>query len=258
MTGRWLAHLTWPEAKAWIDAGRVIIIPIGAASKEHGHHLPLGTDWILAEGITNRVLAELPVLAAPILGHGYYPAFRHYPGSQHLSHETFGAVIDEVLDGFIAQGATRLVVLNTGISTEPVLTVRLREIYERHRVRVLGANISRLGADAKTYMAQELGGHADESETSIVMTLAPELVHLDRAVTDYGHQRTQPNSVFYVPMLFDADPASGPDYSARGARGDPTLADPKKGEAALNAIVRDVVAGIRAHFPDACAPESDL
>lgn len=251
MKGAWLQDLTWPEAKDWIDAGRVIVIPVGAASKEHGHHLPLGTDWILAEGITNRVLEELPVLAAPILGHGYYPAFRHYPGSQHVGPDTFGAVIDDVLEGFVAQGARRLVVLNTGISTEPVITVRLREFYERRRIRVLGANISKLGSGADVGEEQELGGHADEIETSIIMRLAPHLVHPDRAATDYGHQRDLPSSTFYVPTVFDGDPGSGWDYSERGARGDPCLASPEKGEAALAAIVADVIDGIRAHFPDA-------
>lgn len=257
MTGRWLADLTWPEAKAWIDEDRVIVVPIGAASKEHGHHLPLGTDWILAKGITDGVLAELPVLAAPIVGHGYYPAFRHYPGSQHLSPETFANVLDELLEGFIGQGARNIVVLNTGISTEPVLTVRLREIYERHRVRVLGANISSLGKSAKSLMAQKLGGHADESETSIILHLAPDLVHLDRAVEDYGNQRELPKSPFAVPTIFNSDPESGPDYSARGARGDPTLAAAEKGKAALAAIIEDVVDGIRAHFPEACAPRTE-
>lgn len=251
MKGAWLAHLTWPEARDWIDAGRAIIIPVGAASKEHGHHLPLGTDWILAEGITRLVLETLPVLAAPILGHGYYPAFRHYPGSQHLSPQTFGAILDEVLEGFVTQGARRLIVLNTGISTEPVITLRLREFYERHRVRVLGANISQLGRDADVEMEQVLGGHGDEHETSILMHLVPDLVHPDRAVTDYGQQREMPKSTFYVPSVFDGDPASGWDYSQTGVRGDPTLATPEKGKAILSATAKDVIEGIRAHFPEA-------
>ena len=44
MKGVWLEDLTWPEAKAWFDREAVVMIPIGAASKEHGHALPLCTD----------------------------------------------------------------------------------------------------------------------------------------------------------------------------------------------------------------------
>lgn len=251
MTGVWLQDLTWPEAKAGIDAGKVIVIPVGAASKEHGHHLPLGTDWILAKGIMDRLLADLPVIAAPILGHGYYPAFRHYPGSQHLSPETFGAIIDEVLHGFVAQGARRLVIMNTGISTEPVINVRLREFYEQTRVRVMAAHISRLGRDTDAMMQQDFGGHGDEHETSILLRLVPDKVRLALAVPDYGHMKSEPESVFYVPSLFDGDAGSGRDYSQTGVRGDPTLATADKGEAILAAINRDLVQGIRAHFPEA-------
>lgn len=250
MKGVWLADLTWPEAKERFDSGAVVVVPVGAAAKEHGHHLPLATDWILAQGITERVLQELPVVAAPILGHGYYPAFRHYPGSQHLSPETFGAIIDEVLAGFVEQGAKRLIVLNTGVSTTPVITVRLREFYEQHRVRVPCANIVALGREAEKLMSQKFGGHGDEHETSIILALAPGKVRMDRAVPDYGHLETLPKTTSYVPTLFDGDEASGWDYSRTGVRGDPTLASAEKGEAILKAITRDIVADIRTHFPE--------
>lgn len=251
MKGVWLSGLSWPEAKARFDAGTVVLIPVGAAAKEHGHHLPLGTDWILAKGITDGVLAELPVIAAPILGHGYYPAFRHYPGSQHLSPETYGRIIDEVLDGFADQGVRRLVILNTGISTEPVITVCLREFYERRRIRALAANISRLGRRSGVALEQKLGGHADEHETSILLALAPEKVKLDLAREDYGGALALPTSAFYTPTIFDGAADAGLDHSATGARGDPSKATAEKGRALLTATVKDVVDGIRAHFPEA-------
>lgn len=250
MKGVWLSDLTWPEAKEWFDAGAVVIVPIGAASKEHGHHLPLATDWILAEGITERVLKQLPVVAAPILGHGYYPAFRHYPGSQHLNPTTFSALVEEVLAGFVAQGVTRLVLLNTGVSTMPVLSVLVREFYERHQVRVMCANITALGRDTDDLMSQKFGGHGDEHETSIILALAPDKVRMDKAAPDYGHLESLPKSAFYVPVLFDSDEATGWDYSRDGVRGDPSLATVEKGEVMLNAIVRDVVDGIQMHFPE--------
>lgn len=253
MKGVWLADLTWPEAKERFDAGAVVVIPIGAASKEHGHHLPLATDWILAEGITDRVLAEVPVVAAPIIGHGYYPAFRHYPGSQHLNPATFSAVVDEVLAGFVSQGVTRLVLLNTGVSTTPVLTVLVREFYERHRVRVMLANIVALGRDTDALMSQKFGGHGDEHETSILLALAPDKVRIEKAAPDYGHMETLPKTRFYVPTLFDGDEDAGWDFSRYGVRGDPSLATVKKGEAMLAAIVRDVVDGVRMHFPETVA-----
>jgi creatinine amidohydrolase len=251
MRGVHLGDLTWPEAKRWIDAGRVVVIPIGAAAKEHGHHLPLKTDYLLAQALADGVAQVLPVVVAPIVSFGYYPAFRHYPGSQHVSPETFSALLREIFEGFMAQGARKLAVINTGVSTEAPLQVVIREIYERHRVRIAVADIRRVGRKSDVVLQQKLGGHADEHETSIIMAIAPDSVHLDRAVTDYGNALDAPQTVFYRPTIFDGDPQSDADYSAAGARGDPTLATAEKGRAILEAGVRDLVEGLRVIYPDA-------
>ena len=99
LRGAFLEDLTWLEAKAWFDRDPVIVIGIGALAKEHGHHLPLNTDFRVARALLEGVGRALPVLLAPILAFGYYPAFRHYPGSQHLEAETFIAVLREILGG---------------------------------------------------------------------------------------------------------------------------------------------------------------
>ena len=76
LRGAFLEDLTWLEAKAWFDRDPVIVIGIGAIAKEHGHHLPLNTDFRLARALVEGVGRALPVLLAPILAFGYYPAFR--------------------------------------------------------------------------------------------------------------------------------------------------------------------------------------
>jgi len=254
MKGIWLEDMTWPEAKTWIDDGRIIILPIGAAAKEHGHHLPLCTDYLLARAFAQRVAEELPVVIAPVLSLGYYPAFRHYPGSQHLSPDTFAAVLREVLGGFIDQGARNLAIINTGVSTEPIVNVQLREIFEHTKVRIAAAHISRLGRSAEGVLEQELGGHGDELETSLMMTIDPERVRPGLAEPDYGNMRDAPKTVFYTPTVFDGEASDGPDYSRTGVRGDPTLATRQKGELSLEATVRDIVGGLRALFPRALEP----
>jgi creatinine amidohydrolase len=251
MRGAWLEELTWPEAQKWIEAGRVIIIPVGAISKEHGHHLPLNTDYLLARAFTRGVIDALPVIAAPVISAGYYPAFRHYPGSQHLEPTTFQAVIEETIEGFIAQGAVKLAIINTGVSTEPVIRIAVREILERSGIRVPVADIRRLGKGADRLMQQKLGGHGDEHETSLILALKPEAVRMEKAQADYGNLLDAPQTVFDVPAIFDPNPASGIDYSAAGIRGDPTLATAEKGRAVLAATVQDLVEGLQTLFPEA-------
>lgn len=251
MKGVWLEDLTWPEAKQWFDRGAPVVVPIGAISKEHGHHLPLKTDWLLARDLARRVGDRLPVVLAPVVSFGYYPAFVRYPGSQHLSAETFGAVLTEILAKFVRDGVKRLAVINTGVSTEPVLRIVVRDFYESHGLRVHTADIRTLGRKTRGLTKQKLGGHADEAETSMILAIEPQSVKLDRAKTDYGNALDEPAIVFYTPTVFDGDPKSGPDYSVAGARGDPTLATAATGEAILADMAGELVEGLTKVFPEA-------
>jgi creatinine amidohydrolase len=115
--GVWLESLSWPEARDRIDQGWPVVMPIGAISKEHGAHLPLNTDYLVARELANRIAQELPVIIAPILTLGYYPAFVRYPGTQHLRPETFQAMLTDVFDKLVRDGVQRIVVVNTGVST---------------------------------------------------------------------------------------------------------------------------------------------
>src|SRR5262245_37716699 len=76
-----LENLTWVEAERRLGPDTVVVIPIGAAAKEHGRHLLLKNDFLLAEYFKGRVLAAADVVVAPTVGYHHYPAFLEYPGS---------------------------------------------------------------------------------------------------------------------------------------------------------------------------------
>ena len=251
--GAWIEGLAWPEVRAWLDHGAVVVVPVGAIAKEHGHHLPLMTDWLLARELANRVAAALPVLVAPVVCFGFYPAFVRYPGSQHLSAATFSALLGDLLGKLIADGAHRIAVINTGVSTEGTLDAAARELYAETGVRISVAHISRLGRRAEAGLEQKLGGHGDEAETSMILAVAPERVRLDRARTDYGNMLDHPETVFREPAIFNDDPAGGVDHSTTGVRGDPTLATAEKGERLLQAMTEELIDGLRTLHPDAPA-----
>ena len=249
--GVWLENLSWPEAKQKIDAQWPVIVPIGAMSKEHGAHLPLNTDFLLARELASRVADELEVIIAPVISIGYYPAFVRYPGTQHLRPDTFQALLTDVFDKLVRDGVWNIAVVNTGVSTEAPLRIVVREFYERTGVRVLTADIASLGRKTRALMQQKLGGHGDEAETSMMLAIAPDAVRMDRAAVDYGNALDAPSTVFYVPTIFDGEPSSGPDYSASGVRGDPSLASAEKGRAILDDMAAELVSGLRASFPQA-------
>src|ERR1700730_10780371 len=116
--GVWLEDLTWFEAKARFEANAVVIVPIGAASKAHGPHLPLKTDALTARALAQGVIGRLDVVAAPVVGFGYYPAFTSVAGSQHLAAGTFKALVRELVGNLRAHKASRIALINTGVSTE--------------------------------------------------------------------------------------------------------------------------------------------
>jgi creatinine amidohydrolase len=216
MKGAWLEDLTWPEAKARFDADAVVIVPVGAASKAHGAHLPLKTDAVTARALAQRLIERLPVIAAPVVGFGYYPAFTSFAGSQHLAADTFKALMRELLANLRAHGVRRIAVLNTGVSTEKPLD-------ELDDVLVLHLRL--LGRAAESLIEVKEGGHADERETSVMLALDPRSVRLEKL-------------------------APAGEFATSGATGDPTRATAFKGERLLAARVDDMAAALVARWPD--------
>lgn len=225
-------------------------MPVGALAKEHGPHLPLSTDHRFARELARRVAAALPVVVAPTIGFGYYPAFVNFAGSQHLRAETFIDLVADLLGNLIDQGVTRIAMINTGVSTEAPLRLAVRRIWETRQVKVALADVRELGRAADPLLQQKLGGHADERETSVMLRIDPARVRLERARADYGRELGRPKTVFHLPVTLTRDPAAS-DCSATGAIGDPTLATPEKGEAILAEMARELVEGLRLLFPDA-------
>jgi creatinine amidohydrolase len=249
MIGLWIEELAWPEVGEKLKAGWPVIVPIGARAKEHGHHLPMQTDYLVARALANGVAAQLPVLVAPVIDFGYYPAFLRYPGSQHLRAETFIALLDDVLDRLIEQGAARIAIINTGVSTEGAVQIAVRNIFARRGTQIAVADIRRLGKASARLMQQKLGGHGDEHETSLMLAIAPETVNISKAIADYGNMLDEPDTVFYRPAEFIGDASRGINYSKTGVRGDPTLATAEKGKAILDDMISELVAGLRPLCP---------
>ena len=74
-----LEDLTWMEAEKALQEYEVVLIALGARTKEHGPHLLLKNDYVMAEYLKERVIKEVPVIVLPTLQYGYYPAFLEYP-----------------------------------------------------------------------------------------------------------------------------------------------------------------------------------
>jgi creatinine amidohydrolase len=237
--GVFLEELTWAEAEPLLRADPLVVIPVGAGAKEHGPHLPLGTDRIMADYLARRLAERVPAVVLPTLTYGYYPHFSAFPGSTHLEASTFQAMATELVLSMHRHGPRRFLFLNTGVSTYPVLEVVARDLDRAHRLLVGVTRIGELGAQRTSgLLGQPRGSHADEHETSFMMAIAPNVVRtgkLAREIPDRPDSRGM-----FVPSMYHREP--GPGYSATGVYGDATLATPDKGRVIADAIVEDLVA----------------
>ena len=234
--GIMLEDLTWMEAEKVLTPSTLIVIPLGAQAKEHGPHLKLKNDWLIADYLRKRVLDAADVVIAPTINYSYYPAFIHYPGSTSLSQETARDVVVQIVRTLAAYGPRRFYVVNTGISTvEPLQEAQ--EALARDGIRMRFTNLSETLRDVEREVSKQEGGtHADEIETSMMLYIAPSTVDMSRAVKDYhGPSKGRP-------LVRDSTMTGT--YSPTGTRGDPTLATRAKGERVVEALVAGILRDI--------------
>lgn len=244
--GAFLGELSWTEAEARFKTAPLVILPFGAGAKEHGPHLPMNADARVMEYLCQQAVASLPVIVAPPILHGWFPAFREFPGTEVAMAEVFQRYVYEVAMSLIRHGAKRIVFLNTGISraTGLPLSIVAREIRVQTGTPTLVISWDDLETPATDSLAeQKAGGHADEIETSINLYLQPELVRMEKTVADYGTIGRK-NYPGYEPGLFSRNP-NDPEFSKTGLFGDPAKATAEKGKKALEIMTRQWLRALR-------------
>ena len=227
-----LEDLTWIQAEKALTPETVVVIPLGAAAKEHGPHLKLKNDWIMAEYLKRRILEKNRVVVAPTLNYGFYPAFTEYPGSTSLRLETSRDMLVDICRGLARFGPKRFYILNTGISTLRALAPAA-EILRTDGILLRYTDL-KVTEPVERKLRKEPGGtHAEEIETSMMLYIAPETVDMAKAVKDY-HPENGPGGLTRTPGGRGV-------YSASGVWGDATLATREKGQAVVETLVAAIV-----------------
>jgi len=230
-----LEDLTWPQAEKALKPDTIVAIPLGAASKEHGPHLRLKNDLLIAEYLKRRVLEQSDVVMAPTVTYSFYPAFVEYPGTTNLRFETARDMIVDICRSLAAFGPKRFYVINTGVSTVRPLTAAA-EMLKADGIAMRFTNLNVTEPVEKEIRKEEGGTHADEIETSMMLYIAPQSVDMSKAVRDF-HPSNGPGPL-------TRNPNGAGTYSPTGVWGDATLATREKGrivtEALVNAIVKEI------------------
>jgi creatinine amidohydrolase len=230
-----LENMTWMEAEIALQPETIVVIPLGAAAKEHGPHLLLKNDFILAEYLKDRVLNESRIVMAPTINYHFYPSFLEYPGSTSLRLSTARDLVVDICRSLSKFGPKKFYVLNTGISTVRALapavdTLALEGIQLRY------TDLRELEPVESKIRKQEGGTHADEMETSMILYMKPDAVNMKKAVKDYTP--SQGRGLTRNPANKSAT------YSPSGVWGDATLATHEKGKIVTDALVQLILKDI--------------
>jgi creatinine amidohydrolase len=179
---RLIAELTSPEAAAAVGSGAILCLPMGSL-EQHGPHLPLHTDTVLAEAFTAALVARwgetYDLWQLPALPIGLSREHAWASGTVSLSVATMTALLRE-LAGAIARTfpARNLVVINGHGGNRGLLESLVREIAGDFGLNIcamhLGAMISPPGG------GNSIEIHGGKDETSAMLALAPELVRQER------------------------------------------------------------------------------
>jgi creatinine amidohydrolase len=180
-------------------AEALVVLPIGA-TEQHGPHLPTGTDVFAVESVSReaaaQVPAEIPVVVTPTLPFGSSHHHFVFGATLSLSTETYYRVLCDLLESLITDGFTRIFVVNGHGGNHELAQLAARDMALRHPVRVAAGSYWNVAwsdlVAAKAHRGRRLPGHAGDFETSMMLSLRPDLIPADTPHRD-GEFDTDPS-----------------------------------------------------------------
>jgi creatinine amidohydrolase len=241
MRSRRLADHAAPDIPSLLTDRSVLVQPVGAI-EQHGPHLPLATDLVIAEAIAARVVERfgepLDLWLLPALAYSKSNEHDWAPGTVSLSAPTMLAVLDDLGRSLARLPARRLAFLNGHGGNSALLAVANRELRVAHGLMTFLLHPS-LPRDAGGGEADPdelgMGVHAGRDETSIMLHLRPDLVDMSTASRAVPEQLAANEHVTFGGSV--AFGWSSDDLHASGVIGDPTLASAEHGGRLAEAMV---------------------
>jgi creatinine amidohydrolase len=238
----------------------VAVVPVGAV-EQHGPHLPLGTDHLLAEALAERGAAQAQtarVYLMPTLSLGVSEEHHDWPGTLTLETEQMIAALMAVARGVASAGIAKLVFINGHGGNIPALHTAVRRARIRHD----------LFASTLGWMALGIGDHPEGAriddihggflETAAMLHLHPDLVDMGEARDFVSANRTMAETYAHLRFLGAVSTGwTARDLHAEGAAGNAAAASAEAGKVIVEtaaARLGSLFDEIAAHQPDWSAP----
>lgn len=253
-TSNQMAELSWREYADRIEAGAIVLVPVGAL-EQHGLHLPLGVDYMLAQTVAQHAAERVDAVVTPPLVFGYKSQVRtggglHFPGTVGLDGQTLSSLLLDVTRGLVRNGARKLAVIDGHYENQMFLAegcdLAMREFHQHgyRDVKIVQARyfdqfdesiFDRHVSGTPLDLAYE---HAGVFETSLFLHLFPELVDMDQA----------PEQEFREFPPYDTWPPPTDWAPETGALSDPNRATAELGEEIFTDCVNRLVDVLTTEF----------
>ena len=235
----YLAEYTWPELGDYFAEESLAVVPLGS-TEQHGPHLPLATDYIIAEKLAREAADRANFLCTPTVDVGVSVHHKQFHGTMWANRDSFRDYVESFTRNLTYHGIDRVVYVNAHGGN----MVHLREVGRRLLEDELAYTVEwmwdRSIPDLVTDLFEHNGPHGGPKETAMIMHLRPDLVREDKLeeARDGGCVRLQDGR----PFIYGArNYYHAIENSDNGVFGDQTDATPEKGEQLFEAAVEELV-----------------
>jgi len=233
-------EIRWADASAADMSRWIAVLPL-AATEQHGPHLPVETDVLIAEAYLARVRevlpATLPVTFLPVEPVGISTEHIDYPGTQTLPTEVALRRWTGIGEDIARRGVKKLVIITSHGGNSAAMMLVAQDLRAHQKLFVVTTSWSRLSAADKLFPSEEVrhGIHGGAVETSIMLARYPDQVRAN-AIADFPASSIAMEQQYR--WLSTQRPAAfawqAQDLHPSGAIGNATLAVPAKGEQLLD------------------------
>ncbi len=206
------------------------IIPVGSL-EQHGAHLPVSTDSLIADHVARLLAEKVGAYILPVISYGV--SFEHKPMfNVSLQNSTLSRIVRDICISLAENKIEQIIIINGHHGNIGALQYIAQEI-ENKKLSTRAVDIYSLHY---WHMMKAEFDHAGEVETSLVLAIAPELVHMDKAMPN---SKSLSKSKAAYSSLTNS-PGSFPKITGNGVWGDPKNANASKGHELIKEITANL------------------
>jgi len=250
-------NLTAPQLKQAVKDTNICVLPIGVIEK-HGNHLPLGTDMFTVRAVCEAAAEKESAVVFPYYFLGQISEARHFSGTVAASHRLMMDSLLEMCDEISRNGFKKILVMSGHGGNSHFLPFfaqempRLARDYSVYTGFVANQSPEQAKKIVEAAKTDKLGYHAGVAETSMIMHLRPDLVHMDQQDPKEGAALGRLEDISKNHMFTGFSwYANFPEHIA----GDHTAATPELGKLIFDLTVENTANAIKAIKADDMSPQ---